>query len=170
MLVVMAGLPASGKSTLAAALAKVLPAAVLSVDPVEAAMWRAGVVCEQPTGLAAYVVVGAIGSELLRLGQSVIVDAVNDAQEARQHWVALADRHCASLRFIEVICSDPAVHRRRLAAYDRAADDVRRPTWSSVQARRPAFESWDEDRLVLDSMEPASQNLQRAIDYVRRAG
>lgn len=35
MLVVMAGLPASGKSTLAAALAKVLPAPVLSVDPVE---------------------------------------------------------------------------------------------------------------------------------------
>jgi predicted kinase len=61
---------------LAFALAKALPAPVLSVDPVEAAMWRAGVDCEQPTGLAAYVVVGAIGSELLRLGQSVIVDAV----------------------------------------------------------------------------------------------
>jgi hypothetical protein len=29
---------------------------------------------------------------------------------------------------------------------------------------------WDEDRLVVDSMEPLSHNLERAIDYVRRAG
>lgn len=53
VLIAMAGLPSSGKSTVASALASALPAPVLSVDPVEAAMWRAGVDRAQPTGLAA---------------------------------------------------------------------------------------------------------------------
>jgi len=53
VLVAMSGLPGSGKSAVAEDLGRALPAAVLSVDPVEAAMWRAGVDRKQPTGLAA---------------------------------------------------------------------------------------------------------------------
>ncbi|MFF1344342.1 AAA family ATPase [Streptomyces sp. NPDC058290] len=53
MLIAMAGLPAAGKSSVAQELGRALPAAVVSVDPIEAAMWRAGVERAQPTGLAA---------------------------------------------------------------------------------------------------------------------
>ncbi|MDL5486951.1 AAA family ATPase [Microbacterium wangruii] len=52
MLIVMAGLPGVGKSTIAAELASGRRCALLSVDPIEAAMWRAGVERTQPTGLA----------------------------------------------------------------------------------------------------------------------
>ena len=52
VLVVMAGLPGSGRSAVAEDLAKALRCAVLPVDPVEAAMWRSGVSREQPTGIA----------------------------------------------------------------------------------------------------------------------
>lgn len=48
----MAGLPGAGKSAVADALGRALDATVLSVDPVEAAMWRAGVGRDQPTGRA----------------------------------------------------------------------------------------------------------------------
>jgi predicted kinase len=168
MIIVLAGLPASGKSTLGFVLAQALHAPILSVDTAEAAMWRAATDRAQPTGLAAYVVVEAVGSELLRLGQNVIVDAVNDAEQARQQWVDLADKHTTPLRFI--ICSDAAAHRRHVEGHDPARDRFRQPTWSSVQARRLDLELWDEDRLVVDSMEPLSHNLERAIDYVRRAG
>ncbi|MGH3495474.1 MAG: AAA family ATPase, partial [Sciscionella sp.] len=41
MLIVLAGLPAAGKSTLAADLGRALSCAVLGVDQAEAAMWRA---------------------------------------------------------------------------------------------------------------------------------
>lgn len=43
MLIVLAGLPAAGKSAVVEDLGRSLPAAVLSVDPVEAALWRAGI-------------------------------------------------------------------------------------------------------------------------------
>ena len=48
----MVGLPAAGKSAVAEDLARALDCAVLSVDPVKAAMWRSGVGRDQPTGLA----------------------------------------------------------------------------------------------------------------------
>jgi predicted kinase len=43
MLIVIAGLPGSGKSTMATDLGRALNCAVLGVDQAEAAMWRAGV-------------------------------------------------------------------------------------------------------------------------------
>jgi hypothetical protein len=77
VLVVMAGLPGAGKSAVAEELARALGCAVLSVDPVEAALWRAGVGKDEPTGPAAYVVAEALAAEQLALGRDVIVDAVN---------------------------------------------------------------------------------------------
>ncbi len=53
MLIVIAGLPASGKSTVADDLGRALHCAVLGVDQAEAAMWRAGVSPSQPTHHAA---------------------------------------------------------------------------------------------------------------------
>lgn len=40
MLIVMAGLPGVGKSSVGEALARKLAAPVVAVDPIEAAMWR----------------------------------------------------------------------------------------------------------------------------------
>ncbi|GAB2467703.1 AAA family ATPase [Streptosporangium sandarakinum] len=169
MLIVMSGLPGAGKSSIAQALGRLLPAPVLSVDPVEAAMWRAGIDRGQPTGLAAYVVVEALASDVLALGQTVIVDAVNDAQEARQQWRGLARRRSAALRYIEVTCSDHALHRRRLEGRRRDIDGFTEPTWASVEARRANFGTWCEDRLVLDSTASLTGNVQIAIAHLRAA-
>jgi predicted kinase len=43
MLIAMAGLPGAGKSSVAEELGRKLSAPVVSVDPIEAAMWRARV-------------------------------------------------------------------------------------------------------------------------------
>ncbi|WP_107767273.1 AAA family ATPase [Nocardioides terrigena] len=53
-LVVMSGLPGSGKSRLAAAVARELGCAVVSVDTVERGLHDAGIDPAQPLGLAAY--------------------------------------------------------------------------------------------------------------------
>lgn len=166
MLIVMSGLPGVGKSSIAQELGRLLPAPVLSVDPVEAAMWRAGIDRGQPTGLAAYVVVEALASDVLALGQTAIVDAVNDAREAREQWSGLAHRQGAALRHIEVICSDRALHRRRLEGRQRDIDGFAEPTWASVEARRTTFSSWDEDRLVLDSTAPLPDNVRIAMTHL----
>lgn len=166
----MAGLPAAGKSAVAEGLARALGCAVLSVDPVEAAMWRAGVSRNQPTGLAAYVIAEALAAEQLALGHDVIVDAVNGVEPAREQWRRLADRTGSVLRFIEVRCSDEAEHRRRLEGRLRGVDGFPEPTWDAVQARRAGLDDWDDQRLVLDSMASRDANVRLAVDYLAQAG
>jgi predicted kinase len=166
VLVVMAGLPGAGKSALAGDLGGALRCAVLSVDPVEAAMWRAGVDRGQPTGLAAYVVVEALAAEQLSLGHDVIVDAVNAVPAARGQWLDLAGRTRSAVRFIEVRCSDEAEHRRRLAGRRRGIEGFPEPSWDSVRRRRADFDEWTGERLVLDSMASRPDNLRAALDYL----
>ena len=60
LLVVTAGLPATGKSTIAEVVGNRLGIPVLSVDPIEAAILSAGIDSAQPTGLAAYLVAEAM--------------------------------------------------------------------------------------------------------------
>nr|WP_246315145.1 AAA family ATPase [Kineococcus aurantiacus] len=165
-MIVLCGLPAAGKSALAESLAAALTAPVLSVDPIEAATWRAGVDRGQPTGVAAYAVAQALAAENLRLGLTVIVDAVNDAEEARAAWVDLARDRAVPLRFVEVVCSDPRVHRQRLLDRRRDLEGFPEPTWESVQARRAAFVDWPQDRLVLDSLRPLPELTARALDHL----
>ncbi len=168
MLVVLAGLPGSGKSAVAEDLAQALSCAVLSVDPAEAAMWRAGVSRSEPTGLAAYVVVEALAAEQIALGHDVIVDAVNAVEAARAQWRDLAARTGAGLRFIEVRCSDPSVHRRRLEARQRDIAGFYEPSWADVEQRSREFAAWTDDRLTLDSVKPREGNLSAALRYLGR--
>lgn len=164
MLVALTGLPGTGKSMLADALGIALPATVVSVDPVEAALWRAGIHRSEPTGLAAYSVAAAVTESQLRLGHSVVVDAVNAAAPARQVWEMLARGYQVALRVIEVTCSDEALHRRRLAKRTRSAEEPA-VTWSDVELLRAEYRSWQADGLLIDAADDFEINVRTAIRH-----
>jgi predicted kinase len=169
MLIVMAGLPGAGKSTLAGDLAMALGCAVLGVDQVEAAMWRAGLSRSGPTHHAAYLAVGALAAEQLTLGRQVIVDAVNGPELARAQWRQLADRTNADLRFIVVECSDDAVYRERVEHRYRKIEGLPEPTWEGIVQRRASFPPWVDEHLTVDSVNPREANLRSALEYVRES-
>jgi predicted kinase len=169
-LIVVAGLPGSGKSTIALDLGKALQCAVLGVDQAEAAMWRAGVSPSGPTHHAAYLVVGALAGEQLALGHDVIVDAVNGPEEARAQWRTLAAQTGAELRFIVVECSDDAIYRERVEHRSRSIEGFPEPTWEGVLRRRAEFPAWTDTRLTVDSVNSRASNLQAALDYLSAAG
>src|SRR5258708_38210029 len=98
-LIVLAGLPCSGKSTLAEGLSRSLSVPIFSIDPIEAAMWRGGLAKAQ-TGIAAYDVAIGLADEHLRLGHSVIVDAVNPVEAPRAAWRNVAKKYRAGLKII----------------------------------------------------------------------
>lgn len=141
----------------------------MSVDPIEAAIWRAGVGREQPTGLAAYVVAEELAREQLRIGHDVIIDAVNDVEAARAQWRDLAARLELPLTFVEVFCRDEQEHRRRLAGRQRGIEGFPEPTWESVLRRRDGFTGWADDRLRIDSMRPLAENVAFVLEYLGRA-
>jgi predicted kinase len=153
LLVAVCGLPGAGKSSLAAALAERLGLAVVGVDPLEAALVRAGIDDRQPKGQAAYLAAETVAEAQLRTGLGVVVDAVNDLAENRSQWVRLATRTGADLRWIEVVCSDPTTHRLRLQQREREEDRfIGAPEWDSLNRRRRQLAIWKDPRLVLDSL------------------
>ncbi len=171
MLIVMAGLPAAGKSTIAEVVGIRLGAPVVSVDPIEAAILRAGIDAAQPTGLAAYLVAEAFADAVLTGGGDLIVDAVNAVNPAREQWVHLAKRHGAEVRFIEVVCSDPELHRERIEARAERLKETALPGSFAVEQSLDEWEEWSGEsgaiaRITLDSVEPLGVNVERALAFV----
>ncbi len=172
MLVAMAGLPGSGKSAVADELARLVGVPVVSVDPLESAILRAGIDADQPTGLAAYLVAETIADAVLRSGQSVIIDAVNAVSPARDQWVLLGERLGVDVRFIETVCSDPAVHRQRLEQRRRDLAHIAEPTWHAVEQSLDEYAPWSgiaeqRPRLTLDTVQPLASLVERAAAFVR---
>ncbi|NKS56176.1 AAA family ATPase [Rhodococcus hoagii] len=147
-LVILGGLPGSGKSQLARSIGIALGCAVLSVDTIEIGMRRANVGRDQPIGLAAYTVAQAIADEELSLRHSILVDAVNSAPAAREAWQMLARDHETSLLVIEVECNDRDVHRKRVEGRRGKVPQV---TWQQVCAQRDEYLPWDIKTLRVDS-------------------
>ncbi len=168
-LITVSGLPGSGKSTIAEGLARAFEVPVLSIDPIEAAMWRSGLV-PSDTGIAAYRVAEAVAAENLKQGLSVIIDAVNPVEDARAMWQALAGQHGLSPTCIEVICSDETLHRQRVEARVRNIDGMPEIGWNQVVKRKAEYEARTDDRLVLDSATNGPETLIKiAVEHCRNA-
>jgi predicted kinase len=166
-LIVLSGLPASGKSVLAESLSRALSVPIFSIDPIEAAMWRAGLAKTQ-TGIAAYEVAQALADEHLRLRHSVIVDAVNPVEAPRAAWRNLAAKHRVSLKIIECVCADETALRQRIEARVRNVGSTPEITWARLLQRRAEYEAWTDPRLVLDTSRTSpAQLLAQALNYVR---
>ncbi len=171
MLVVTAGLPGTGKSTIAEVVGIRIGAPVVSVDPIESAILSAGIDSDQPTGLAAYLVAETIAEAVLSGGGTVIVDAVNAVEPAREQWVKLAARQKTPIRFLEVICSDEELHRTRLGKRDRRLAHLAEPTWHAVEQSLDEWEAWTGTtgavpRITLDSVQPLDVNVEQALAFL----
>lgn len=168
MIIALAGLPGTGKTTVAALLAAELGASHLAVDDADAAMLAAGIDATQPTGLAAYVVIEQIARRQLEAGRPVVIDAVNDAPEARQQWRDLARATSTPLRWVEIHLADEAEHRRRLEQRVRALPGAfPEPTWASVVERRARLAAWDEPRHVIDASAAPSSAVAAIVRALR---
>jgi len=147
MLIALSGLPGVGKSTLARALATRLGAVWLRIDTIEQAMAEAtGHVPQADEG---YRVAYALAEDNLRLGLTVIADSVNPLAVTRGAWRAVAARAGVACVDVAVICSDPALHRRRVEARVGDIPGLTLPTWEEVLAR--VVEEWSQPPLVVDT-------------------
>ena len=114
-LIVLAGLPGSGKSTIACELARRTGAVWLRIDSMDQAIWASGTA---PKDLRdwTYRAAQAIAGDNLSLGHDVIGDCVNDSLDARDGWQNVGLRAGAEVQWLEIVCSDPEEHRRRSKA------------------------------------------------------
>lgn len=147
MLIVFAGLPGTGKTTLSRATAIHTNAVYLRIDTIGQAM-RSGLLTED-VGAAGYAVALAMAEENLSFGRTVIADCVNPVRASRWGWQNLAAQKNVRLIEVEVICSDLVEHRRRVEGRTADLPGHVLPSWESVLSY--AYEPWEGPHLVLDT-------------------
>jgi predicted kinase len=171
VLVAVGGLPATGKSTIATALARRTSTSYLRVDRIEQAIvaWSA---LSHPLGPVGYAVAHALVREQLELGLDVIVECVNPTALTRDGWVATAKAVGAELVEVEVICSDEDEHRRRAEVRSSDVEGLVKPTWAAIAERE--YQPWLRRPLVIDSAitspDSAAQRIASRMDRLRSDG
>lgn len=139
-IIVVSGLPGTGKTTLSAELTRALGATYLRVDAVETALERAGI---EP-GPLGYAVVHELAQSNLLLGRDVVVDLVNPWPLTRSMWADLAAATGARYAVFECFVADEVEHRRRVEARQPDLEGQTVPTWQDVIERD--YYPWDEER------------------------
>jgi predicted kinase len=168
MLVVISGLPGTGKTTVARAVAEQLSAVHLSIDEVEDALLGAGLERGWTTGVAAYEVVRVLAESNLTLGRTVVVDAVNDSEPARATWPRAARAAGVDVRFVVLVATDEERHRQRLESRGARFSHLPEPTWQDVRARATTCEPWVGDHVTIDADQPLAQVVRLVLEAVSR--
>jgi predicted kinase len=163
-LIVFAGLPGTGKTSLARAVARELRAAYLDKDTIrdgvtEVAREMQLTQCTELARPVAYALLVSLARDNLSLGVTVVLDSPARYSAFRDKLENLARTYDASLRLIECICTDEAQLRERVE---------RRGSWESYQQERIAFERLSGPRLVVDTAEPVMLNVRKVMTYLGR--
>ena len=168
--IVFSGLPGTGKSSIAEAVARELSIPVFAKDWLEATLIR----CElkpaengPPLGSAGYQLLTTLAERQLQLGQSVILDSVASTVSIRAEWRALAQAYQAGWHVIECICSEEAAHRDRLGVRRRGIPGWHELDWSEVERVKAYYAPWAEVHLILDAVNPLDENIAAALRYLR---
>lgn len=164
MLIVLSGLPGVGKTTIARKLAAAAGAVHLRIDSIEQALRRSGWKVEGEGYEVAY----AVAEDNLRLGRVVIGDCVNPWPLTRAAWRAVAERAGVRSFDVEIVCSDPLEHQRRVELRSADIPGHVLPTWSQIRARD--YRPWDSERLLLDTASQSADDCVRAIAAAALSG
>jgi len=141
----------------------------LSIDPVEDAMLGAGLAKGWATGVAAYEAVRVMAQLNLHHGLSVVVDAVNDSEAARDTWRNASQATGCPVTFVLLTVPSQGEHRRRLESRERGLTNVPEPTWEQVLARADAYEPWLGPCTVIDAGGPISDVVDQVLAVTNEA-
>ena len=148
ILIIFGGLPGTGKTTIARELARQTGAVFLRIDSIEHSIHEPGRAIE-PMNDVGYRVAYAVAEDNLRGGQTVITDCVNPWMLTRNAYLEVAQRANVPAVEVEIVCSDPGEHRRRVENRELDIPGFALPTWEEVVNRD--YHAWEREHIVIDT-------------------
>ncbi|MFH1650844.1 MAG: AAA family ATPase [Chloroflexota bacterium] len=165
VLIMVSGLPGTGKSHLSRRLAENVPVVILESDALRKALFL------QPEYTAAentllFRAVHRLLGDLLQRGISAVLDATNLSELFRERIYRIAEQTRARLIIIRV-AAPAAVVKQRLAARARKAarSDHSEATWDIYQKMLPDVQPINRNHFVVDT----SRDIGPVIRKIRRA-
>jgi len=154
--IILGGLPASGKTSVAQAFAERNNFLFLRIDTIEQQLKLSGCL---NMGAEGYIMAIEIAKDNLNLGNSVIIDSVNPIELTREMYRKLA--HIPGTKLIEAqfICSDMEEHKDRVENRESDIADFSLPTWGDVENRE--YHEWKDCDFTIDT---AGKSLQQSVN------
>ena len=103
ILIVLGGLPGTGKTSIAREIVTRAPSAYLRIDTIEQALKRTGAL--QEVGSAGYLLAYELARSNLALGMTVVADCVNPLGVTREAWRAVAAGSHSRVLEVEIVCT-----------------------------------------------------------------
>ncbi|WP_062306705.1 AAA family ATPase [Demequina subtropica] len=148
-LVILGGLPAVGKSTVASVLNETGMFAYIRIDSIEQALRDSGEMGPDGVQAAGYLAGYAVSGDLLDGGNDVLVECVNPIEATRAAWRDVAETRGAAVIEVELHCSAPEVHRARAEGRVVDVPGLKLPDWQAIQTRE--YDAWDSADLHIDT-------------------
>ncbi|MCW3492036.1 AAA family ATPase [Microbacterium sp. SSM24] len=165
--VIVTGLPGTGKSTIADRLAQNAGVPAFSGDWLLGAIAPTGVLDDVDRAVTMQVYEGlfeALFRRQLMLGQSAILDCLASDQLV-DRWSAVAAQAGGRVVTVECVCSDERVHRARIEGRQRNIPGWHEIDWAHVEFMRQTTKPLTVPRLTLDAIDPIEANLSSLLSY-----
>jgi predicted kinase len=166
-LILFAGMPGSGKTTLARMVSRRLGVPAFAKDRVQRVL-RDHHLADASSGDGYYIILD-LADEQLSLGLSVILDATFPLDHFRTVASEIAARHQARFCAIYCHCSDDAIWRERMVNRVQYVPGWKPVGWDDVLRMRDYYQPWDDNALFADSVRPPEENLPAVLEYIRTA-
>jgi predicted kinase len=166
-LIIFAGMPGSGKTTLARMVAETLHIPLLAKDRVQRVL-RDRDLTDSTSGEGYYVILD-LADEQLSMGVSVILDATFPLDHFRVVASDIAARHNARFCAVYCHCSDEAVWRARMEDRVQYIPGWTPVGWEDVERMREYYQPWRNNALAIDSLLSPEINFPPVLSYIQNA-
>jgi len=165
-LVVVSGLPGTGKSHFSSQLVRRWPFLILESDALRKTLYPAPSY-SQPENSSLFRAVHLLVERLLKRGVPLILDATNLSERYREHLYGIADRLDARLVLVRVE-APPEIVRERLK--DRREDPQAKSDadWSVYQGMKPRMQKMRRRHYVVDTSRDITPVLDKIVREINR--
>jgi predicted kinase len=164
MLIIVCGLPGSGKTTLAEAISKKLPAAHVSSDVTRKSMFPSPKYSEEEKA-AVYGRMAEEAAELLRQKKDVVADATFYRASERQRFLTLASDAGTEAFILRTVLSEDETRKRLARRKKGGPSDADFSVYFKVKG---LFEDVTERHLVVDSSMNERDKVRIVREFVGR--
>ena len=162
-IIIIGGVPGTGKTTLANELSRILNIPAFSKDELEAAIARKGLSSNKEMKGVGYEIMSTLAKRQLKNDSSAIFDFIASGKRTAELW---PDLNRIKYKFIECVCSNQETHKKRINSRVRNIEGWYELKWEDVLEIEKIYEPLRHDGLVIDSINDLAENTAKALKYV----